>query len=54
MTLGAGSGVFAMLVHSFFDFNLQLPSNSLLFLLLAAMVSVIGTPARSQKTATIS
>lgn len=51
MTLGAGSGVFALLVHSFFDFNLQLPSNSLLFLLLAAMVSVIGTPARSQKTA---
>lgn len=51
LALGAGSGVFALLVHSFFDFNLQLPSNSLLFLLLAAMVSVIGTPARSQKTA---
>ncbi len=51
LALGAGSGVFALLVHSFFDFNLQLPSNSLLFLLLAAMVSVLGTPARSQKTA---
>ena len=51
LALGAGGGVFALLVHSFFDFNLQLPSNALLFLLLAAIVSVIGTPARSRVTA---
>jgi O-antigen ligase len=48
LVLGAGGGIFALLVHSFFDFNLQIPANSLLFLLLAAIVSVLGTPARSQ------
>lgn len=36
LALGSGAGITAMLVHSFFDFNLQLPSNSLLFLLLTA------------------
>jgi O-antigen ligase len=49
LVLGAGGGVFALLVHTIFDFNLQIPSNSLMFLLLAAIISVIGTPARSQK-----
>ncbi|MFN7948487.1 MAG: O-antigen ligase family protein [Blastocatellia bacterium] len=34
--MGSAAGITAMLVHSFFDFNLQLPSNSLLFLLLTA------------------
>jgi len=38
VTLGAGAGVFAILVHSLFDFNLQLPSNALLFLLLVPMI----------------
>src|SRR5262249_17761740 len=42
MALGGGAGIFAMLVHSLFDFNLQIPSNALLFLLLAAVVSHIG------------
>jgi O-antigen ligase len=37
--LGCGGGLFAMLVHSMFDFNLQLPSNALLYLVLAAVVS---------------
>jgi O-antigen ligase len=37
--LGAGAGVFAILVHSLFDFNLQIPSNALLFLVLVAMVA---------------
>jgi O-antigen ligase len=39
LTLGAGAGVFAILVHSLFDFNLQLPSNALLFLVLSAIVA---------------
>jgi O-antigen ligase len=38
LALGSGAGIFAMLVHSLFDFNLQLPSNALLFLVLAAIV----------------
>jgi len=42
LALGGGAGIVAMLVHSFFDFNLQIPSNALLFLLLSAVVSHIG------------
>jgi hypothetical protein len=38
LALGAGAGIFAILVHSLFDFNLQLPSNALLFLVLSAIV----------------
>jgi O-antigen ligase len=45
--LGAGAGIFAILVHSLFDFNLQIPSNALLFLVLCAVVSSIG---RRRKT----
>jgi O-antigen ligase len=39
--IGGGAGLFGMLIHSLFDFNLQLPSNALLFLLLAAIVSAV-------------
>lgn len=39
IAMGSGAGIFAILVHSVFDFNLQLPSNLLLFLILVAMVS---------------
>src|SRR5262249_37757374 len=39
--MGSGAGIVAMLVHSTLDFNLQLPSNALLFLtLIAVTVSV--------------
>jgi len=37
-TLGAMSGVTAILVHSIFDFNLHIPANALLFTVLAAIV----------------
>ncbi len=46
LALGASGGVFALLIHSLFDFNLQLPSNALLFLLLAALLSHISTDAK--------
>jgi O-antigen ligase len=49
MALGCGGGIFGMLVHSFFDFNLQLPSNALLFLLLAAIASLSGSYQLSRK-----
>lgn len=39
LALGSGAGMFAILVHSLFDFNLQLPSNALLFLLLSAVAT---------------
>ena len=38
ITLGAGAAIFALLVHSVFDFNLQIPSTALLFLVLAALI----------------
>lgn len=41
LALGSGAGLFALMVHSVVDFNLQLPANSLLFLVLAAVASRI-------------
>ncbi len=43
--LGCAGGLFALLVHSLFDFNLQLPSNALLFLILTSVVSQIAAAA---------
>ena len=45
LALGSGTSIFAILVHSFFDFNLQLPSNALLFLFLSAVASTAGAAA---------
>ncbi len=42
LALGSGAGIFAILVHSLFDFNLQLPSNALLFLLLSVIATHVG------------
>jgi O-antigen ligase len=42
LALASGAGVFGMLVHSLFDFNLQIPSNALLFLFLSAVASSVG------------
>jgi O-antigen ligase len=38
ITLGAMSGVFAILIHSIVDFNLHIPANAVLFTILAALV----------------
>lgn len=42
LALGSGAGLFSILVHSLLDFNLQIPSNALLFLTLSATASNIG------------
>lgn len=42
LALGAGAGIFALLIHSVFDFNLQIPSNALLFLVLGAALSNVA------------
>ncbi|MFN0120894.1 MAG: O-antigen ligase family protein [Blastocatellia bacterium] len=39
MAAGCGAALAGLLTHSVFDFNLQLPSTSLLFLVITAMVS---------------
>ena len=44
--LGSAAGIFALLVHSLFDFNLQLPSNALLFLVLSAILLRAGAEVR--------
>jgi hypothetical protein len=42
IALGGGAGLFGLLVHSLFDFNLHLPSHALVFLLLSVVISNIG------------
>ena len=49
LALASGAGTFAILVHSVFDFNLQLPSNALLFLLLTAVASVVAAAPRDKE-----
>lgn len=39
VALGAGVACFGLLLHSFVDFNLQIPANALLFLFVSALVS---------------
>jgi hypothetical protein len=46
--LGAAGGMFALLVHSLFDFNFQIPSNALLFLVLTSVVSQIASEANGE------
>ena len=47
IALGGGAGIFALLVHSMLDFNLQIPSNALLFLFLLAAVASAASLAQS-------
>lgn len=42
ITLGAAAGCFGLLVHSFVDFNMQIPSNALAFLFASALVVRAG------------
>jgi hypothetical protein len=51
LALGTGAGIFGILVHSLFDFNLQIPSNALLFLVLVAVASCAATLARRSERA---
>jgi len=46
--LGVTGGMFALFVHSLFDFNFQIPSNALLFLVLTSVVSQIASEANGE------
>jgi hypothetical protein len=46
--LGAAGGMFALFVHSLFDFNFQIPSNALLFLVSTSVVSRIASAATEE------
>lgn len=50
LALGSGAGIIGILVHSLFDFNLQIPSNALLFLVLAAVASCVATIAQASES----
>ena len=39
ITLGSMAGIFAILCHSFIDFNLHIPANALFFTVLAALIA---------------
>jgi O-antigen ligase len=49
MALGSGAGIVGLLTHSLFDFNLQLPSNAMLFLLLCAIASFCNQKVSEQE-----
>jgi len=53
LALGCGAGIFAILVHSLFDFNLQLPANALLFLVLTAVAAQIGATVTEEQASTL-
>jgi O-antigen ligase len=46
--VGAAGGIFALFVHSLFDFNFQIPSNALLFIVLTSVVSQIASAANGE------
>ena len=46
--VGSAAGIFALLVHSIFDFNLQIPSNALLFLILSALLLRVSSEVTSE------
>jgi O-antigen ligase len=50
VAVACSAGLIGILVHSLFDFNLQIPSNALLFLFLAVMLSNVpaAAPRRSR------
>lgn len=50
LALGGGASIFAILVHSLFDFNLQLPGTALLFLVTSAVVARVSTIAASERS----
>ncbi len=44
LALGSGGSIIGMMVHSIFDFNLQLPSHALLLVLLTAVLARVNVP----------
>jgi O-antigen ligase len=45
ISIGGGAGIFGMLVHSVFDFNLHLPSHAIVFLFLSTVITHVGAAA---------
>ena len=47
LALGSGGSIVGMMVHSIFDFNLQLPSHALLLVLLTGVLARVNVPEAS-------
>jgi O-antigen ligase len=47
LSLGFGASLFAILVHSIFDFNLQIPANTFLFLMISTLVTCLPVQAKA-------
>lgn len=43
VALGAVAGITAILIHSFVDFNLHIPANAILFIVLGSLLQVQST-----------
>jgi len=52
IALGGGAGLFGLLVHSLFDFNLHLPSHALVFLIQSTVISYLGAVAEEHASST--
>ena len=53
LALGSGAGIVGLLTHSLFDFNLQLPSNAMLFLLLCSIASFCSQNVSEQEASVV-
>ncbi len=53
IALGSGAGMVGLLTHSLFDFNLQLPSNAMLFLLLCSIASFCSQKVSEQEASVV-
>ena len=53
LALGSGAGIVGLLTHSLFDFNLQLPSNAMLFLLLCSIASFCSQKVSEQEASVV-
>jgi O-antigen ligase len=49
LAIGCGAAIFSMMVHSVFDFNLQIPSTALLFLVLTAISANLSDKVKEDK-----
>jgi len=53
LALGCGAGVFGILVHSLFDFNLQLPGTALLFLVFSAVLAHVSAAVNTAESSRV-
>lgn len=53
LALGSGAGIVGLLTHSLLDFNLQLPANAMIFLLLCSVASFCSQKVSDQEASVV-